>query len=573
VDALLREIKQGADGIAEYRDVEVSAETLTLGSAPDCSIQVLGKGVGAQHAELAANQNGFSIRCKRGFSVLVNGEAQSAANISVGDMLEIGGNRLMLVDAPSGFDLGIQIELDPHIDASVFENAFRTDLQQSWFSPRSAAWTLSLGVLVFAFLMPMLLKGSGNGGIANSAWIPSDALWSSGPLHPAHDLAIGNDCRQCHARNFERVQDEACLNCHARINDHVQVGTQAAISTLEPTPRCASCHLEHNEPEPHLVIRADSLCIDCHIDADGLSVAGTIASVAGFSAVGHPAFSAELLRPASSRAGTGLAFDWEQRSEPVSTALEMSNLKFPHDTHLDEELVTDIRDGSALGCGDCHELSLDREHFVPISMENQCVQCHELSFDPSMPDRLLPHGQPVEVIFTVEGQYLRKFSDPNIAQDAVVRRRIPDKDNSTRECVDTAFNCATQAAAEDIRDQFTVRGCVSCHIVEEHANSEIYARYQVHPVRLATDYFAAGRFDHLAHQVMKEDTGDAACNACHAARDSSQSNDLLIPDIDSCLGCHRDSPTPEHVTTRCVDCHSYHPFASAYTATIETSQP
>jgi predicted CXXCH cytochrome family protein len=573
VDALLREIKQGTDGIAEYRDVEVSAETLTLGSAPDRSIQVLGRRVGAQHAELFATGGGIAIKCRRGLSVLVNGEERSAATLATGDVIEIGGNRLMLVAAPAGFDLGIQIELDPKIDASVFESAFRTDLQQSWFSMRSAAWILSLALLVLAFLLPIALQGSGGGRLVNAAWIPSDALWTSGPLHPAHELAIGDDCRQCHARNFARVQDSACMNCHARINDHVDETTLAAISTLEPTPRCASCHLEHSEPEPHLVIRADALCLDCHVDAANLSVAGTIASVSGFSEAAHPAFSAELLRPVSSRAGTGLSFDWVEQSEPVQSASEMSNLKFPHDTHLDPTLVTDLQSGNGLGCSDCHELSLDREHFIPVTMESTCVECHELSFDPGMPDRVLPHGEPVEVMFTLEGQYLRKFSDPGVPQQAVVRRRIPDKDNTTRECVDTAFNCASQAAAEDIREQFTVRGCVSCHLVEEHPDSEIYARYQVHPVRLATDYFSAGRFDHLKHQVMKDATGDAACNVCHAAQQSSQSSDLLLPDIDSCLACHRDSPAADHVTTRCIDCHSYHPFASGYTATIESSQP
>jgi hypothetical protein len=573
VDVLLREIRPGADGIAEYRDVEVSAETLTLGSAPDRSIQVLGNNVGAEHAELAAAAGGMTIKCRRGYVVLVNGEETTSATLASGDVIEIGGNRLMLVEAPAGFDHGIQIELDQDVDASVFEGAFRTDLYQSWFSMRSAAWAMSGLLLLLAFLLPLFLKGSGDGSFADSAWIPSDAFWTSGPLHPAHELAIGNDCRQCHVQNFQRVQDAACLNCHERINDHVHADTLAAISTLEPTPRCASCHLEHNEPEPHLVIRADSLCTDCHIDSDKLSVAGNIASVSGFSETEHPAFAAALLKPVSSRAGTGLSFEWQELSEAVSSAVELSNLKFPHDTHLDAELVTDLREGNPLGCGSCHELSLDREHFVPITMESQCVECHELTFDPTMPDRLLPHGQPVEVMFALEGQYLRKFSDPSVPQEAVVRRRIPDKDNSTRECVDTAFNCATQAAAEDIREQFTVRGCVGCHIVEEHVNSEIYARYQVHPVRLATDYFSAGRFDHLAHQVMKDKTGDAACVACHGADQSSQSTDLLIPDIDTCLACHSDTPTPERVTTRCIDCHSYHPFASDYTATIETSQP
>lgn len=573
MDVLLREIRPSADGIDEYRDVEISAHTLTLGSAPDRSIQVLGNNVGAEHAELALVPGGLSIRCRRGFSVLLNGEEVTSALLSTGDVIKIGGNRLMLVDTPAGFDHGIQIELDPDIDASVFEGAFHTDLDQSWISVRAAAWAMSGLLIVLAFLLPMFVKGSGEGGFADLPWIPSDAFWTSGPLHPAHDLAIGENCRQCHVRNFERVPDTACLNCHERINDHVHTETMAAISTLEPTPRCASCHLEHNEPKPHLIIRADALCTDCHVDAEKVSVAGSIASVSGFSETGHPAFSATLLKPVSSRAGTGLSFDWVEYSAAVNAAVEMSNLKFPHDTHLDEALVTDLREGRPLGCGDCHELSLDREHFVPITMESRCVACHELTFDPDMPDRLLPHGKPVEVMFALEGEYLRKFSDPGVPQEAVVRRRIPDKDLSTRECVDTAFNCAMQAAAEDIRELFTVRGCVSCHIVEEHANSEIYARYQVHPVKLATDYFSAGRFDHLSHLAIKEKTGDAACVVCHGADRSSQSSDLLIPDIDTCLVCHSDVPTPERVTTRCIDCHAYHPFASDYTATIETSQP
>ena len=100
--------------------------------------------------------------------------------------------------------------------------------------------------------------------------------------------------------------------------------------------------------------------------------------------------------------------------------------------------MTDLQTGEPLGCGDCHLLSLDREHFVPVTMESSCVACHELTFDPQMPDRQLPHGEPLEVMMTLEGQYLRKFSDPNVPQDAVVRRRIPDRDNETRECTDTA---------------------------------------------------------------------------------------------------------------------------------------
>lgn len=572
MDALLREIRPSADGIAEYRDVEVSADTLTLGSAPDRTIQLLGNNVAPEHAELRLARKGVQLTCRRGHTVMIDGKAVASARLSPGKSFEIGGNRLSLLDPPAGFDMGVQIELDPNIDASVFESAFRTDLNQGWFSIRSAAWLLSALVILVALAVPLILSVSIGVDLAKSNWIPSDDLWSSGPLHPAHALATGDECQKCHVKFFQRVQDAACQDCHEFINDHVHKEKMASLDSLAPTPRCATCHREHNEPNPHLVIRADTLCIDCHAESRQLYGDMDTWPVHGFSELSHPAFAAHLLKPVGSRAGTGLVFDWQTSVEYVRDATEMSNLKFPHDTHLDPGLVTDQHDGTALECNDCHKLSLDREHFVPITMETRCVQCHELTFDPAMPERQLPHGQPLEVILTLEGQYLRKFSDPNVPQEAVVRRRIPDRDNTTRECVNTAFACAAEAAADDIREQFSVRGCISCHVVEEHSNSEIYARYQVHPVRLATDYFPAGRFNHFSHQVMKEQTGDAACLFCHSADQSSASTDLLIPDIDNCVGCHSDVPAAERVTIQCVDCHSYHPFESEYTGTLEMGQ-
>lgn len=570
MDALLRELRPSADGIAEYRDVEVSAETLTLGSAPDRAIQLLGDNVGSEHAELSLVQGGIQVVCKRGCTIVVDGAETTSAKLGPGSGFEIGENRITLLDPPGGFDVGLQIELDQDIDAAAFESAFRTDLRQGWFSMRSAAWTLSAVVVLLGFIVPFLLTVSTSSDSPIRSFLPGDALWTSGPLHEAHALATGDDCQACHVGFFNRVQDSTCEACHAGINDHLHTETVATAVVQESTPRCASCHREHNEPDPHLVITADALCTGCHADpGEMLNVMGS-APVTGFSDTDHPAFKASLLNPSGSRGGTGLVFSWETAVVPVATASEVSNLKFPHTTHLDPGLVTDLQDGEALGCADCHRLSLDREHFVPVTMEDTCVECHELTFDPQMPDRQLPHGEPLEVMMALEGQYLRKFSDPNVPQEAVVRRRIPDRDNSTRECTDTAFNCAAQAAAEDIREQFSVRGCISCHVVEEYENTEVYARYQVHPVRLAQDFFPAGRFSHFSHQVMKEDAGDAACVQCHAADQSTESTDLLIPDIDNCLGCHSDTPTPDRVSTRCVDCHSYHPYSSGYTGTIET---
>jgi predicted CXXCH cytochrome family protein len=574
METLLRETGRGPDGTAEYRDLEISAERLTIGSAPDRNVQLLGKNVEPQHAELRMrNDNRFELVCRGKATVRVNGEETAAATLSTGDHVDIGGNQLVLFDPPAGFDAGFQITRDSDADASEFERAFRTDLNQVWLSKRAAAWTFSIVVVMVAFVVPYVLSQTNVTEVAALPFVPDDSLWSSGPLLPAHELTVGNSCSTCHQVPFQRVQDDACLSCHGRIEDHVEHDTLVSATALGPTARCASCHREHNEPEPHIVIRADAACTECHRNSERLFGDLDIDPVAGFSEETHPEFDAYLYKPFVTPAGTGLRFDWQSVVEPVAGAKELSNLKFPHETHLDPTRVTDQNSGEALHCGDCHRLSLDREHFIPITMQTVCIACHELTFDPEMPDRQLPHGQPLEVMLTLEGQYLRKFSDPAVDNKEIRPRRIPDRDDGTRVCVNTAFACATEAAADDIREQFTVRGCVSCHIVEEHAVADIYSRYQVHPVRLATDYFPPARFNHSSHLVMRDKTGDAACTECHEAHNSSASTDLLIPDIGTCVACHSDVRKSGYVPLQCIDCHAYHPDASRFGTVVEADQP
>lgn len=573
MEALLREMRQSSDGIEEYRDLEISTARITLGSAPDRSIQVLGKNVFPEHAQFELRSDGrLKLECKSGATVSVNDTEVRSAFISPGDRIRIGGNSITVFEPPAGFDAGFQIARDADIDPSALERAFRTDLSQVWLSQRAAAWILSVVVVILTLVVPFLLTEGKLIAIENVPFVPSDSLWSSGPLLAAHELAVDSNCRACHQVLFQRVQDGACLECHSRIGDHVHHATLTESTNLGPTPRCATCHREHNEPEPHIIIRADALCTDCHKNSANLFGALDVQPVGGFSVATHPSFDAYLYRPIVSEAGTGVAFDWSLVIEPVSRAEETSNLLFPHDVHLDPAKVTDLNSGDVLGCMDCHQLSLDGEHFIPITMQGACIGCHELTFDQDIPDRQLPHGQPLEVILTLEGDYLRKFSDPTVDNKAIRLRRIPDKDNTTRECVGTAFDCAAEAAARDVREQFTVRGCVSCHVVEEHATDDAYSRYQVHPVRLTADYFPPARFDHASHQVMKDKAGDAACSECHDARASSVSNDLLVPDIDTCVECHTGVRKAGSVPLQCINCHTYHPL-EASTAALEAERP
>lgn len=559
MDILLREAIGQSRGMRTYRDTVLSGQTFTLGSAPDQDVQLLGTGVLGEHAVLRPSRSGLAVQCRRGAGMNVNGEARRSASIGPGDVLDIAGNQLSLIEAPSGFDLALEYLPNPNVDSSAYESAFTTDLDQTWLSRRMPSWLLLAAVLVVALGLPLgyVLLKSGGDHTARRSGSPPDVLWTSGPLHPVHELALGNDCSACHSTLFTRVKDEDCRVCHDVLADHVPQARMLELGMAHT--RCATCHREHNEPE-HLVIQADGQCTDCHADPHAFAQPLTVAAASGFREGAHPQFKARLLRPVITEAGTGLSFDWRHQIESVAGGREQSNLVFPHDIHLDEVKVRNPNDNSPMGCGDCHQLSEDREHFLPISMEAHCASCHELTFDVTAPDRQLPHGQPREVAFAIEGYYATKFLErPGDSESGAPRRRRPDHMSANERCTASPAACAEQRALTEVTNQFTVRGCVTCHQVEDTQASDIYSRFQVYPVRLVRDYFDSARFDHASHLIQENKTGDAACLTCHRADSSSTSADLLMPDIDNCTQCHGDPSVPDVVTLQCVGCHEFHP--------------
>jgi hypothetical protein len=50
MDILIRQLKDGPDGVAEYNDTELAADSLTIGSGAESSLQLLGESVAAEHA-------------------------------------------------------------------------------------------------------------------------------------------------------------------------------------------------------------------------------------------------------------------------------------------------------------------------------------------------------------------------------------------------------------------------------------------------------------------------------------------------------------------------------------------
>lgn len=568
MDVLLREIRE-LSGVqkpheAELHDTELNVTELSIGSAPNQSVQLLGHTIAPRHAIIKSTSDGAVIECARGRSVAVDGEQRSSGALRDGSVIELGGHRLTLVRAPAGFDLALEVRRNANVAASEFEGAFRTDLDQTWLSKRFAAWMLAAATLLIFGVVPLLvvLLRSDDTQETASHFLPSDALWSSGPLTPAHQLAAGERCDVCHQNLFERVQDNACQSCHETTHDHIPAATLARTS-LGPTERCATCHREHKESTSFLVSRDDAGCTGCHANSGEQFPSLDIQPVTGFDAQRHPEFQAHLLKPVTQELDAKV--EWAIEIAALAKAREQSNLKFSHAQHLDPAKVLRTSDSEALGCAECHRLSADGEHFERITMQTSCASCHELTFDPGAPDRQLPHGKPREVVQTLQDYFTRKFADPTPPKASFERRRIPGHDAQEETCNGPVLACAMRSAAREAETQFARRGCVSCHDVVDTRAEELADRYRVSPVRLTSDYFPGSHFSHRSHRVQGKLTGDAACQSCHEAKPSTSSADLLVPGLENCMQCHRERQSrfarasSTQIKLECVSCHAYHP--------------
>ena len=235
---------------------------------------------------------------------------------------------------------------------------------------------------------------------------------------------------------------------------------------------------------------------------------------------------------------------------------EESHLDYPHDVHMDPDAVKHSRRGDALQCSDCHTLSSDGEHFEPIRMEKHCASCHDLSFDPNNPQKQLPHGSTTAVYEALEGHFIRQAFSPE-PFGGFERRRVPGQAETEEGC-DQDYDCAKQKALREADQQFTQRGCVTCHEVSELEGAEGGERWQVLPVKINHDWYADARFDHQSHLTQSDQSGDDLCLTCHNADTSSSSSDILMPGIAQCSSCHDDQAQHGRVALDCVSCHAYH---------------
>ncbi len=542
---LIRFITKNAAGDTDHTDKIISAPAISIGRATDQMLHLRDRRARLQHACIEPQNGDIHITTSAMAGVTVNGRSQRNIALKPGDVIEVGANIIRVIEAPDGIDFALSFELQEDVAAEHLEQSWTTPTSGvAGWSKRRIAWSLAILVFIFAFALPSisLLHPGAASFMRGSDLLPDDSWWLAGPVHSAH-AATAASCENCHSNAFQRVQDETCMACHS-VSKHVAGAAQAVIGET----RCASCHLEHNEP-PELVKQHQGLCADCHQDLPSdvdLQPAGDFLDE-------HPDFRVSLLRPTPSPGG-GIDWDVAHISLAGAATDDRSNLKFDHKIHLNSDGIITPDGKRVVECSECHTPEPGGALMQPISMDEHCSGCHTLSFDPDDPTRVVPHGDPEGVLQTLIEYYSARLlgADPD-SVDQRIRRPGASLSRADR---DKAAAEARTKALQVAEDLFERRACVNCHEVSRRDDPSALP-WSVLAVRLTKQFFAHARFSHAAH-----DTEVSSCNSCHAAAESESAQDLLIPGIDSCRDCHGSafarrndaSQTP----STCIMCHNFH---------------
>jgi pSer/pThr/pTyr-binding forkhead associated (FHA) protein len=542
---LIRKItRQARSGAAFDEDIHYG-DVLTLGRGADQAIFLPDLRAALAHARVTALGPGqYRIESLITAGVRVNGSIVSSTTAGPGSQIDIGTTRVQLLEPPRDFEAAVEVsQIDKaEIDAQDRARAPTLTLTEAGLRKRAASWSLFILVLVLALGVPLAAHYVPSARpLTDNLPIASRMQWETGSLAASHHF-FGKECTSCHLGGFVSVQDASCRSCHQNTPGHADPAKFDLA--LLGDGRCAFCHRDHNGVDA--LVRADQeLCSDCHqnLSSRGDGIPAQL-DVSDFGK-DHPGFVVTL--PAWNSSGA---------YAPVRAALstpgirEGSGLKFPHDTHL---AATGIRgpDGDeTLVCASCHRPEAGGARLQPIQFESDCQRCHQLTFSVRGADRQVQHGKVAEIGFAVQEFFAREALEGGFDQvDAptIVRaRRRPGQSITPQERAE-ALTWARDQATTALDRLFDGRACSECHTsFRDEAGA-----WNVKPVRVAGSWFPRSDFSHRKHDTMN-------CASCHQAETSSDSSDLLLPDIDNCRECHGGEHARGKVPSTCISCHGFH---------------
>jgi hypothetical protein len=546
---LIRTLETGATGVAVAKDRVVDVDVINFGRATDQQIQCNDQRIALHHARFTRAEQGLLLSCSATMQAEVNGRMCRDALLRVGDQISFGPILIKVLETPGDVYAALSVERDSR-ESTLPDDApipnFADSLAAVGWRKRPWAWAGITATLLFGLILPwfFLSRGEASIGWLRDSVLPSDLQWSAGALHSAHgNLAM--ECEACHAKPFQRVQNVQCLDCHGS-NLHLHLPADHPAARTLAAARCTDCHVEHDEPSD--LIQPDTrVCATCHSQPQDHGARAQVMPVSDFAAQ-HPDFRVSLL----------VAPDWKVSrarlgAEPL---VEKSNLEFTHKAHLDPRGIKAPQGEVVMGCADCHAADDSGAGFRPIRMEEHCGTCHTLGFDPAEPERKLPHGEPALVMQTLIDHYSRRFLGGYADDLARAGDSRPPGASLSAAARARALGSATQRANLVAADLFERRICADCHLVTR-SGTDSRPQWAVAPVKLTRSFMPKARFDHAAHS-----TAQSACATCHAAKESTQAADVLMPSIKTCRDCHGGETGSEdglvRIASPCASCHEYH---------------
>lgn len=603
-----------AEGREIRREREVQGERLTIGRAPTNDVHLTDLAVALNHAVVQrVGALRLSVQAEEGLGVELNGSKVTAGFIELagGGEIRIASHLLRFLPTAADAD-AIEVDVE-RVGESAADEADRVDVRRFSVgavlpSKRISAYVLIALVLGVFLAWPLWVysqrepadaqailaaqrnpDGSGVAAPQQARFSP-DSMWSSGPLSQVHH-GLEQQCSACHVTAFEPVQDSACATCHTNVHNHGDTSRpseeaftrylrsfptltgwprfeQAVAQTFGKTPgRCVDCHTEHEGPQA-MPVTAQRFCADCHTDLNTRLPDTRIGNASDFGTA-HPEFSPLVL------------IDWNgdqprlQRVALTRNPSENSNLKFPHDVHLNpggavtqmtRRLTGRYEGRQQLGCADCHTPTPDGARYQPVDMEEDCAACHTLAFDEQDGIyRTLRHGSPQQVIADLR-EFYRGRGPARPAELGTGARRRPGDIGQVRTALQYARARAGAGAAANnaITAVFREGGaCADCHTIDQRGPLDFHVR----PVGFPNRYLLHGWFDHRAHVNVtlqgRNMNGDQACLTCHVATESNQASNLMIPGLESCQRCHvgensNQQVIGQRVSSSCAMCHDYH---------------
>lgn len=591
----VRYIARTRSGSVSHSDhtLDIPARRVALGRGTDSHVHLKDLRVSYHHADIVVRDYDVVIEAVGESVVRVDGVPVARAVVTPDSEVEVGPYRLQLVPGEPDADLTLSVELVAPAPTATLDKLLggrRLGLESGMLRKRPLSWALFALVILTGLALPMLAHRTPEPGQAlpptaadaevaeqNAPLAGFDRIWISGDLSSSHKL-LTEDCGACHERPFVPVRREACASCHADVEHHFETA-RFQFEGFEPTG-CMGCHTEHKGPAG-VIPAYQSLCADCHRDLTRRAPETALLDAADFGAA-HPEFRPSVITdPGSGRIErTALgAPDFPK---------ERSNLSFPHRVHLAEacevpagataETLRDVppetrkqctvlqmarqrMQKDALQCGDCHRPEPGGVNMLPVGMQDHCAICHRLEFDPNAPSRILPHGQPEEVIAVISDFYAAEAlrgGSLATAQSAPSQEPVRQRPGGAGAGAAPAArpvppDPAADALAMTERKLESIFGrslCGVCHVTASPAESAT-RQWEVRPVRVTPLWMPKAIFDHAAHQTTP-------CMECHEATTSKSSEEVLMPKIETCRRCHQGEHATQAIPSTCILCHVYH---------------